>query len=70
MAIAVIVENGGWGAAAAAPIARELFDYYLTGRRSGVSSPDSPLVKPPRGATPSQADSSQAAAGSAEEPVE
>lgn len=70
MAIAVIVENGGWGAAAAAPIARELFDYYLTGRRSGVSNPDSPLVKPPRGATPSQADSSQAAAGSAEEPVE
>ncbi|TDR76549.1 penicillin-binding protein 2 [Paludibacterium purpuratum] len=32
IAIAVIVENGGWGAGAAAPIARQLFDFYLTGR--------------------------------------
>lgn len=31
IAIAVIVENGGWGAGAAAPIARSLFDFYLLG---------------------------------------
>ena len=31
IALAVIVENGGWGAAAAAPIARQLFDFYLLG---------------------------------------
>jgi penicillin-binding protein 2 len=27
----VLVENGGFGAAAAAPIARKVFDYWLTG---------------------------------------
>jgi len=32
IAVAVIVENAGWGAAAAAPIARGLFDYYITGK--------------------------------------
>jgi len=29
IAIAVLVENGGFGAAAAAPIARAIFDAYL-----------------------------------------
>ncbi len=32
IAVAVLVENGGFGAAAAAPIARRVFDYYLTGK--------------------------------------
>ena len=32
IALAVLVENGGFGAQAAAPIARQVFDYYLTGR--------------------------------------
>ncbi len=32
IALAVIVENAGWGAAAAAPIARRVFDYLLTGQ--------------------------------------
>jgi penicillin-binding protein 2 len=32
IAVAIIVENAGWGAAAAAPIARQLFDFYLTGK--------------------------------------
>ena len=32
IAIAVIVENAGWGAAAAAPIARRAFDYLLLGQ--------------------------------------
>lgn len=32
IAIAVIVENAGWGAAAAAPLARRAFDYMLMGQ--------------------------------------
>jgi penicillin-binding protein 2 len=32
IAIAVIVENAGWGAGAAAPIARRAFDYLLLGQ--------------------------------------
>jgi penicillin-binding protein 2 len=32
IALAVIVENGGFGAAAAAPIARQALDYYLLGK--------------------------------------
>ena len=31
IALAVLVENGGFGAQAAAPIARKVFDYYLLG---------------------------------------
>ena len=41
IALAVIVENAGFGAAAAAPIARMAIDYYLTGKR-----PDEPPPKP------------------------
>ena len=29
--MAVIVENAGWGAGVAAPIARRVFDYWLNG---------------------------------------
>jgi penicillin-binding protein 2 len=32
LALAVIVENGGFGAQAAAPIARKVFDYFLLGK--------------------------------------
>ena len=32
IALAVLVENGGFGAQAAAPIARQIFDYYLLGK--------------------------------------
>lgn len=32
IALAVLVENGGFGSQAAAPIARQVLDYYLTGR--------------------------------------
>lgn len=35
IAVAVIVENGGSGSGTAAPIARAVFDYYLTGKRPG-----------------------------------
>ncbi len=40
IALAVIVENAGFGAAAAAPIARMAIDYYLLGRR-----PEDPVAK-------------------------
>lgn len=33
IALAVIVENGGFGARAAAPIARQVFDYHLLGKQ-------------------------------------
>jgi penicillin-binding protein 2 len=32
IALAVVVENGGFGAQSAAPIARMVFDYYLLGK--------------------------------------
>lgn len=35
IAVAVMVENGGSGSGTAAPIARAVFDYYLTGKRPG-----------------------------------
>ena len=54
IALAVIVENAGWGASAAAPIARRVFDYWLLGEypseediaavRSGKAT--APLGKP------------------------
>jgi penicillin-binding protein 2 len=34
--VAVMVENGGSGSGTAAPVARAVFDYYLTGKRPGA----------------------------------
>jgi penicillin-binding protein 2 len=42
IALAVLVENGGFGAQAAAPIARAVFDYYLLGRPAKAVSPEAP----------------------------
>jgi penicillin-binding protein 2 len=39
IALAVLVENGGFGAAAAAPIARQVFDYYLLGKLPNAPAP-------------------------------
>jgi penicillin-binding protein 2 len=36
IAIAIIVENGGFGAAAAAPIVKQALDYYLLGKRPEI----------------------------------
>ncbi len=36
IAIAVVVENGGWGASAAGPIVRQIFDSYLLASESSV----------------------------------
>jgi penicillin-binding protein 2 len=38
IAVAVLVENGGWGASAAAPIARKVIDAYLL--RQNTANPD------------------------------
>ena len=38
LAIAILVENGRHGSSTAGPIAREIFDYYLTGKK--------PVLKP------------------------
>jgi penicillin-binding protein 2 len=39
IALAVLVENGGFGAQAAAPIARAVFDYFLLGQQSVAPAP-------------------------------
>jgi len=49
IALAVIVENAGFGAAAAAPIARLAMDYYLTGKR-----PDEPAKPAAKVVDPAQ----------------
>jgi penicillin-binding protein 2 len=48
LALAVIVENGGFGAQAAAPIARRVFDWYLLGRLPGEpgAAPRRPSTSP------------------------
>ena len=44
IAIAVLVENGGFGAQAAAPIARTVLDYFLLGKKG----PGPAVPAPPR----------------------
>jgi penicillin-binding protein 2 len=52
IALAVIVENGGWGASAAAPIARKVLDAYLLGSDGKLKPPEAigqsilPTTKP------------------------
>ncbi|NWG30675.1 MAG: penicillin-binding protein 2 [Rhodocyclaceae bacterium] len=46
IALAVLVENGGFGAQAAAPIARQVFDYYLLGKLpQGMAPTDEAAVE-------------------------
>jgi penicillin-binding protein 2 len=40
IALAVLVENGGHGGSAAAPIARQVFDYYLLGKTPEIKPTD------------------------------
>jgi penicillin-binding protein 2 len=40
IALAVLVENGGFGAQAAAPVARAVLDYYLLGQTPGAAPSD------------------------------
>jgi penicillin-binding protein 2 len=39
IALAILVENGGFGAQAAAPIARQVLDYYLLGKTPKSAAP-------------------------------
>ena len=39
IAVALIVENGGWGATAAAPIARKALDFWLLGKLPDAAAP-------------------------------
>ena len=48
IALAILVENGGFGAQSAAPIARLLFDYALLGKRPAKPGP-APLLAPKPG---------------------
>jgi penicillin-binding protein 2 len=50
IALALVVENAGFGAAVAAPIARKALDYYLLGKRPGEK--DKPAAPPPPAAEP------------------
>ena len=43
IALAIIVENGGFGAQAAAPIARKAFDYWLLGKLPKDTAPPLPV---------------------------
>ncbi len=49
IALALLVENGGWGALAAAPIARAVMDYYLLGKEppGPVAAADAPAAQTP-----------------------
>ena len=42
IALAVLVENGGFGAQAAAPIARTVLDWYLLGKKAPGPAPEAP----------------------------
>jgi len=54
IALAVIVENGGWGASAAAPIARKVLDAYLLGEDGKLKPPQpvNPALPAPRRVAP------------------
>jgi len=45
IALAVLVENGGFGAQSAAPIARMVFDYYLLGKLPKGAAPEDETVE-------------------------
>jgi penicillin-binding protein 2 len=46
IALAVVVENSGFGARAAAPIARAVFDYYLLGKDVKTVRDDDDAARP------------------------
>jgi len=57
IALALLVENAGWGAMAAAPIARQVFDYYLLGKMPAAPPPTEERVEPVAAASPADAKS-------------
>ncbi len=57
IALALLVENAGWGAMAAAPIARQVFDYYLLGKMPAAPPPTEERVEPVAAASAADAKS-------------
>lgn len=57
IALAVLVENGGFGAQAAAPIARQVIDYYLLGKEPKGAVPEGQPPTQPGQETPDQNES-------------
>ena len=49
IAMAILVENGGFGARAAAPIARQVLDYYLLGKVPSEPAKEGPDEETPSG---------------------
>jgi penicillin-binding protein 2 len=47
LALAILVENGGHGGSAAAPIARQVFDYFLTGKEPAPPKPQEEIPEEP-----------------------
>ncbi len=56
IAVAVLVENGGFGASAAAPIARQIMDAYLLPRLPKPANGAAPVAPAPPAATPDAGD--------------
>jgi penicillin-binding protein 2 len=54
IALALLVENAGWGAMAAAPIARQVFDYYLLGKVPTGPAPTDESDEPVKTASATQ----------------
>src|SRR5882672_6434093 len=67
IALAVLVENAGFGARAAAPVARKVLDYYLLGKR--VDKPTE-TIRPPVKRTDKQAAPPPALGEPADKPAE
>jgi penicillin-binding protein 2 len=63
IALAVLVENGGYGSTGAAPIARKVLDAYLLDANGQLKQPLPPDVRPllPRSSGPAAADTSSKA---------
>jgi penicillin-binding protein 2 len=55
IALALVVENGGWGASVAAPIAKKALDYYLLGKRPGEKDKPAPAPVEAKLPTPDEA---------------
>jgi penicillin-binding protein 2 len=53
IALALVAENAGWGAGVAAPIAKKVLDYYLTGKRPGEKDKPAPPQPNPDAEPPS-----------------
>ncbi|MGZ8319708.1 MAG: penicillin-binding transpeptidase domain-containing protein, partial [Telluria sp.] len=62
IALAMVVENAGFGAATAAPIARKAMDYYLLGKRPTVKAPPKPTPATAAAAQPAPTQAAPAAA--------